>query len=372
MALKKVNVGHTFFLEAPNDTRSTYDFDPMAHLPENTETIEKLVFNVRVSTDPSNPEYYPQFYFNPDGNAGGNYEYPKNHPDNDGYITGDFLYWPTNDDDSWGVAYAPGLTSDQGVFAITHIPDSDTHYLTNSIVVTGAMDRFGEDTWGYAYLHLESVTIHYNGFALDWGDISKRNYETGIDRGMWCDGVFYGRPWPALISVQEQIGVTTEVANYAGQPVHHITNLGEYTATVKAFAKPDSSFYDFHLFEGNVQIRPGVYLGGQAPRIFNFSWRSWVGDPVGGDEAHYKIHIVFNVIAVPEQMTANTESNRPTPKTYGWKLRATPGLMNANAPTSKLVFDSRFASPATMSTLEILVGDYGYFLNPQQVIDSVT
>ena len=116
MALKKVNVGHTFFLEAPNDTRSTYDFDPMAHLPENTETIEKLVFNVRVSTDPSNPEYYPQFYFNPDGNAGGNYEYPKNHPDNDGYITGDFLYWPTNDDDSWGVAYAPGLTSDQGVW----------------------------------------------------------------------------------------------------------------------------------------------------------------------------------------------------------------------------------------------------------------
>lgn len=368
MALKKVNVNHIFHLTAPNTTRATYDFNPMDYIPVDTETIEKLVFEVRVASDPTNILYFPQFYFNPGGSGGGNYEYPKNHPDNDGYISGDVLYWPTHDNASIGVAYDPRLWAADGSFAITHIPTSNTHYLTNNIVVTGAMDKFGDDTTGEAWLELVSVTIHYDGFGLSWDNRIDRYYETGIDNGVWCEGTIYGRPWPGLISVQEQVGVTTEPVYYGGQAIHHITNLGDYQATVKSFARPDGSFYDFHLFEGNVQIRPGVYFGGQAPRLFNFSWRSWVGNPVEGAEAAYKIHILYNVIAIPERTISSTETDQPNPRILSWKIRSTPALTDGYAPTSKIVVDSRYTDPSVLSSVETLVWDYAYFTEPNQIL----
>ena len=373
MALKKVQVGHVFNLTAPSTTRATYTFNPMDYLSAETETIEKLVFEVKVITDPTNPEYYPQFWFNPGGFGGGNYEFPKNDPTNDGYISGDVLYWPTHDAATQGIAYNPPLTAAQGSFAITHTPTSDTHYLTNNFAVTGAMDRFGDDTWGEAWLELSSVTIHYDGFNLRWDEPSGRYYETGIDRGMWTEGSFpVGRPWPGLVSVQENVGLSTEPVYYGGESIHYITNLGDYQATVKSYARPDSFYHDFHLFEGNVQIRPGVYFGGQAPRLFNFSWRSWIGNPVDGGEAAYKIHVVYNAIAIPERTSSATENDQPTPRILSWKIRSTAELTGGYAPTSKITVDSRYASPGTMSAIETMIWDYGYFTDPDQLIGFIS
>lgn len=204
--------------------------------------------------------------------------------------------------------------------------------------------------------------------VLNWDNPSDRHYETGLDRGMWCDKNNFGRPWPGLITVQEQIGLTSEPVYYAGQAVHHITNLGDYQATVKSFARPDSYLVDFHLFEGNVQIRPGVYFGGQAPRMFNFSWRSWIGNPIEGSEADYKIHIVYNAIAIPEKITSSTHTEDIEPRVFSWKIQSTANSTSGYAPTSKVVVDSRYTTPAALSNVEILVWDYGYFIDPDQIL----
>lgn len=187
---------------------------------------------------------------------------------------------------------------------------------------------------------------------LVWDEPLERTYQSGLDRGLFCDTVTGpALPWNGLVSVDEETKDTVTDVHFDGIAIHQTVVNGDYVATLETLTRPDF----FIEYEGNYKIRPGVYLGDQAPRIFNFSWRSDVGNPVDGQDAYKRIHFLYNVIAVPKQRSADTTTKDVKPKTFQWELRSVPQDVTGHKPVSHLILDSRTADPAKFANVELLL-----------------
>ena len=180
-----------------------------------------------------------------------------------------------------------------------------------------------------------------------------RRYETGIERG-----VLYLRdggavPWNGLISVAETR--SREVKSYYLDGVkyldHHVP--GSYAASLSAFTYPD----ELETLLGTPQYAPGVFLHDQSAKSFHLSYRTLVGNDVEGTEYGYKLHIVYNVLAVSGDPTYTTMSDSPEAQAFDFNLTGTPATMFGIRPTSHISLDSRLIDSQLLSDLEkILYG----------------
>lgn len=163
---------------------------------------------------------------------------------------------------------------------------------------------------------------------LVWGEDADKIYQLGIDRGLFQNAFSEGlsgpatwpTPWPGLISVEENFKDNVETVYWDGVAIHNIVTPGDYEAKVNAIHRPDS----FMEYDGNRRIKSGVYLGGQAPKTFNFSWRSGIGNAQDGNFSNYKIHFLYNVVAVLDSVTSSTISDSPSFSEFNWIFRPTP------------------------------------------------
>lgn len=104
---------------------------------------------------------------------------------------------------------------------------------------------------------------------LTWGDISSRQYQAGVDQGVFYNASGRGKAWNGLVSVVESN--EDESTNFIYLDGIKLTNrkrFGDFTAAIEAFAYPEE-------LDANTQ------------QPFGFSYRVFVGD-------HYQIHLVYN------------------------------------------------------------------------------
>ena len=196
---------------------------------------------------------------------------------------------------------------------------------------------------------------------LVWDEPLERTYQSGLDRGVFCNPVASpALPWSGLVSIEEDTKDVVTDVYFDGIAIHQTVVNGDYVATLETLTRPDF----FVEYEGNYKIRPGVYLGDQAPRIFNFSWRSNVGNPVDGQEAYRRIHFLYNVIAIPTQRSSDTLTDDVKANKFTWELRSTPADITGNRPVSHLILDSRNADPVKFGNVEALLYTdvYGPFI----------
>lgn len=206
--------------------------------------------------------------------------------------------------------------------------------------------------------------------ALAWDQIGERKYQTGIDRGVLYlhEVVEVGEesvspmtvvttkavPWNGLLGVEES--ASQELKSYYLDGVKYLENLtpGDFQGKLKAYTYPD----EFDAVNGIATPVSGLSYYEQPPKSFNLSYRTRVGNDVDGTEHGYKIHILYNLLAVPEGQSYDTiQGSDIQPVEFGWSLTGTPPKLSGLRPTVHISVDSTKTPPEIMKVLEdILYG----------------
>lgn len=189
---------------------------------------------------------------------------------------------------------------------------------------------------------------------LVWDEVGQRTYETGVDRGVLFVPGGAAVPWNGLVSVVEHPGASSKPYYIDGIKYMERLTPGEYSATLQAFTYPD----ELDFLSGIPNFIPGMRLHDQRSKLFNFSYRTKVGNDLDPDQG-YKIHIIYNVLAVSSDYTYSTISKSPSLAPFQWELKGTPDAGRAGIrPTGHVSVDTREMAPANLTTIEtILYGD---------------
>lgn len=195
---------------------------------------------------------------------------------------------------------------------------------------------------------------------LTWDKPGERFYETGIDRGVLYLQDGRTAVWNGLRSVEEGADAESSSFYIDGVKFLHRVAPGGFQGKLTALTYPD----EFEEVVGTTEVAPGMYHYNQPPKMFNLSYRTRVGNDLEGIDHAYKLHILYNLIAVPDASTFQTAGGELTPIDFSWALSGTPPVSSSHRPTVHICIDSRDADPSVLSTIEGLL--YGSDVsNPQ-------
>lgn len=189
--------------------------------------------------------------------------------------------------------------------------------------------------------------------AITWDAIGERYYENGVSRGVLYGSDGLGIPWNGLTSVEESSVDKTEPLYIDGLKYGDLVTLGDFEGKINAFTYPD----EFLLYEGVAEVLEGFSLTRQPKTRFGLSWRTEVNNDLG-QSVGYKIHILYNLLAIPAEKTYETLSLDNEPLEFEWRISAIPEVIDNFRPTAYMVIDSRKVDPFLLLDIEeILYGN---------------
>lgn len=183
---------------------------------------------------------------------------------------------------------------------------------------------------------------------LVWDKVGSRTYETGLDRGVLYLPDGSAVPWNGLTSIIEKFDKEIVPVYYDGMKINDLVVLGDFSATMKAVTYPD----EFIEVEGAISLREGLFALDQVPQVFALCYRTKVGNDLEGDSLGYKLHIIYNVTAIPVNKTYSSISSQPSLVEFEWNIVAVPEECIGFRPTAHLVIDSREFDPTLLKELE--------------------
>lgn len=182
---------------------------------------------------------------------------------------------------------------------------------------------------------------------IQWDQPGKRIYEIGVDRGVLYTPNDGAVPWNGLTGITEAaLGGENSAVYFDGVKFAESTSPGDYAATLRAYTYPD----EFNDLEGVVDLGNGLYLGNQEPGRFGLSYRTLIGNDVD-PELGYKIHILYNLRAVPTPKNYQT-STGSNPTLFEWNITAIPEVISGYRATAHLIFDTRYMDPLLIQDIE--------------------
>lgn len=190
--------------------------------------------------------------------------------------------------------------------------------------------------------------------TLVWDKVGNRTYENGLDRGVIYLPDGSAVPWNGITSIIEQFDRAVTPIHYDGMKVNDFVILGSFKATAKAVSYPKTLF----LSEGITEVRNGFSVTDQKSRVFGFCYRTRAGNDLEGNEAGYKIHIVYNVTALPSDKNFQSIGIDPMVVEFEWTMTAVPAEIKGFYPTAHIIIDSQELDPWLLDEIEtIIYGD---------------
>lgn len=183
---------------------------------------------------------------------------------------------------------------------------------------------------------------------IQWDQKGERKFQAGVDRGVLYPPDGPGVAWNGLTSVEESSDRETTAYYLDGAKFLERQTPGEFAGVLKAFTYPD----ELDLVTGVTTFAPGVDVHDQPPQSFGLSYRTRLGDDVEGVDAGYRLHIIYNVRAVPDSRVFSTLGENATPSDFSWTLTATPARLTGYRPTAHVSFDSTKLYPPALAALE--------------------
>lgn len=169
---------------------------------------------------------------------------------------------------------------------------------------------------------------------IEWGK-APRPYTTGIDRGVLYP-IGAAVAWNGLISIAEKVSDSKTVVYLDGQKIQHQPLTENYAVTLDAFTYPS----EFEIYDGV----DGFAMGQQLPR-FGLSYRVRHGEG-------YRIHLVYNALAIATDKTWQTLSDSPTASLFSWDVYTLPNAYPEILPSAHVIVDTNVALPGTIAALE--------------------
>jgi len=190
--------------------------------------------------------------------------------------------------------------------------------------------------------------------ALVWDEIGQRFYETGVSKAVFYDEVGYGTVWNGLIAIEEAVSSEVQAIHFDGLKFNDIVTVGDFSAIMRAWTYPD----EFLPYEGILEEQAGFFVTNQPVSRFGLSYQTKIGNDIEGTELGYKLHILYNLTAIPAQKSYRTMSLDIEPMEFEWTLTAIPDAIENFRPTAHVIFDSTKMDSWLLEDLEnILYGD---------------
>lgn len=190
--------------------------------------------------------------------------------------------------------------------------------------------------------------------ALVWDQAGDRLYETGLDRGVLFLPEGGGVAWNGLISVEEENTSSVQPVYFDGVKFNDIVTVEDFAATLKAYTYPD----EFLRFEGILEDQRGVLVTAQPTQRFHLTYRTLVGNDLDGEAHGYKIHVLYNLTAIPANKEYRTMGIDSEPVEFEWALTAIPEEIEGFRPTAHIIIDTRRVDPLLVQDVEeLLYGD---------------
>lgn len=184
--------------------------------------------------------------------------------------------------------------------------------------------------------------------SIIWDAIGSRTYQGGVDKGVLYLKNGTVVPWNGLVSVTEKATRSSTPIYFDGRKVMDLVEVGDFEATIEAITYPDEVL----VLEGLGQMINGVYVGDQRPQLFNMSYQTKMGTDTLGQEAFYKIHMLYNVTAISSDKEYQTFSDDAEPMTFSWDITAIPEDVPGFKPSAHVVLDSRYVDPVLLQSVE--------------------
>jgi hypothetical protein len=186
--------------------------------------------------------------------------------------------------------------------------------------------------------------------VLIWDSIGGKVFESGLDRGVLYLPDGSAVPWNGLTSVDEHVNASVETIYYDGQKISELVSLGEFSASMKALTYPD----EFVELEGVLDLKNGLFANQQQPRRFSLCYRTRVGNDLNL-EAGYKIHLIYNVLAIPSDKSYSSLGSDVRPVEFEWTITAIPENVPGLRPTSHITIDSQKTDPLLLAEIEAML-----------------
>lgn len=178
---------------------------------------------------------------------------------------------------------------------------------------------------------------------LVWDKTGEHQYETGVDHGVLFvydktkKAYGTGVAWNGLTTVTESPSGAEASAFYADN-IKYLSLLSaeEFGATIEAYTYPE----EFEACNGAAEMAKGVLVGQQSRSTFAFAYRTLIGNDQDGNEAGYKLHIVYGAMASPSEKSHATVNDSPEPVTFSWTITTTPIAVPNMKPTATIELDS--------------------------------
>jgi hypothetical protein len=124
---------------------------------------------------------------------------------------------------------------------------------------------------------------------------------------------------------------------------------GDFSGRLRAVTYPD----EFDSVNGVGSPAPGLSYHDQPVKSFSLSYRTRVGNDVDGLDHGYKIHLLYNLVAMPENMVFATVADPSMPIEFAWTLNGVPPTIRRSfRPTVHISIDSTEVDPETLAAIE--------------------
>lgn len=186
---------------------------------------------------------------------------------------------------------------------------------------------------------------------LTWDSTGSRFYETGVSKAIFFDANGVAVPWNGLTSVTENNSSMSETVSFVdGYRYLNKVTLDSYSGTINAFTYPD----EFASYVGYSEYGETH----QKPKLFNLSYQTRIGNDISGIDHGYKIHIIYNAIAIETTNEYVSYGSSITPTEFSWNINTVPVNIQDLRPSSHIIIDSTKTNSETMAIIEdILYGN---------------
>lgn len=192
---------------------------------------------------------------------------------------------------------------------------------------------------------------------LTWDGTGDRKFETGVDHGVLYvrdnTGAYpAGVPWNGLVSVTDSPEGAESNPQYADNMKYlNLVSAEEAKGTIEAFTYPD----EFLACDGTAEPAEGLAIGQQGRKTFGMVYRTKIGNDVEGQNAGYKLHLLYGALAAPSEKAYSTINDSPEAMTFSWEYSTTPVAVEGFDPSSTLTIDSTKLDPDKLEALETLL-----------------
>lgn len=191
---------------------------------------------------------------------------------------------------------------------------------------------------------------------ISWSEQASRPNTAGVDRGVFFIAGEEGLPWNGLLRVTESSpDVLTKRIFQDGQAILVKQRATDYTSVLEAYTYPPE-FEPYSGYSDTVRTRI---------RPFGLSYRVMTG------ETSYQIHLLYNVVAKPQDLQFTTIGDSIDPVTFSWDILSRPVKLAGRHASSHIVIDSEATHPWTLEAIEReLYGDgevISHLPTPQEI-----